>query len=156
MPLRPSPSSFEIPCSTFEIPFPSFSTFLSLYLRVALTPWFKTPDSRLQTPDYRLKKEAHYRPLFLHHFTSHFNNNEVPKLTTAPMKASRVVFITSPGISCSSTSSVPPTVPALVLPSGFIVFRSGRCAFLRSGLANGHGYTACYCQVGSQLHHHGR
>jgi hypothetical protein len=51
---------------------------------------------------------------------------------------------------------VPPTVPARVLPSGFITFRRSRCSLLRSGLANGHGYTACYCQVGSQLHHQGR
>ncbi len=114
----PSPSSFDIPCSSV-----------------------------------RHSKEAHYRPLFLQHFTSHFISSEVPKLTAAPIKASSMVFMMSPGISCSSTSSVPPAVPARVLPSGCMAVRR---AFLRGGLANGHGYTPCYCQVRSHLHHYGR
>jgi len=66
----------------------------------------------LQTPFIK-GKDSDYRRF--HHFTNPFINNDIPKLTTAPIPANTAVFKISPLlILAKMIVSVPPMVPVFV------------------------------------------
>ncbi len=72
----------------------------------------------------RLSTGSFYPFRAFHHFTSCFNNNDIPKLTIAPITVSTIVFKMSALLMfASNTSNVPPMVVAFVCIGSLILFQ---------------------------------